>query len=273
MADPIDAGPAGAAPLGAELGAALGELARADVLLVACDYDGVIAPIVSDPARAFPLPASVEALTALAALPATPVAAVSGRARRDLAALSGFPAGIHLVGSHGTEFDAGFDASFDTELTPERRDLHARIAGELARIVDGAEGVALETKPASIAVHVRNAADDVGEQVLRAVADGPARWPGVEATAGKKVLELAVISTSKGTALDVLRERLGATNVLFVGDDVTDEKAFARLRDTDVGVKVGAGDTLARYRVGEPADVVTLLTSLLRRRARHLTGS
>jgi trehalose 6-phosphate phosphatase len=54
--------------------------------------------------------------------------------------------------------------------------------------------------------------------------------------------------------------------VLYVGDDVTDEDAFAALRPDDVGVKVGAGQTLARYRVADPAavrDLLQLLVTLL----------
>ena len=77
------------------------------------------------------------------------------------------------------------------------------------------------------------------------------------------MLEFAVISTDKGEAVDILREQTDATAVVFFGDDVTDEKAFRRMRDADVGVKVGPGETLAalphrltrrrRRRAGLPA--------------------
>ncbi|MDT5387823.1 MAG: trehalose 6-phosphate phosphatase, partial [Mycobacterium sp.] len=55
----------------------------------------------------------------------------------------------------------------------------------------------------------------------------------------------------------------GGTAVVFFGDDVTDEKAFRRMRDSDVGVKVGHGDTLAAYRVDAPEDVAAALAYLL----------
>ena len=77
-----------------------------------------------------------------------------------------------------------------------------------------------------------------------------------------EVLELAVVETSKGTALDVLRKRTGADAVLFAGDDVTDEKAFAVLRPGDLGVKVGPGETAAEYRVDDPEQMVALLALL-----------
>ena len=47
--------------------------------------------------------------------------------------------------------------------------------------------------------------------------------------------------------------------MVFLGDDVTDEKAFRRMRDADVGVKVGPGDTLAGFRVESPDDVPRLV--------------
>jgi len=104
--------------------------------------------------------------------------------------------------------------------------------------------------------------------VLDAVRTGPAQLPGVESTAGKAVLEMAVVQVSKGAAIDTLRTRLGADAVLFVGDDVTDETAFARLRPGDVGVKVGEGETAAEYRVSAPEDVTEVLETLLAARRR-----
>jgi trehalose 6-phosphate phosphatase len=77
------------------------------------------------------------------------------------------------------------------------------------------------------------------------------------------VVEAAVVQTGKGAALQRLRVAYAAAAVLYVGDDVTDEDAFAVLRPGDVGVKVGAGDTLATYRVADPVAVRDLLQLLL----------
>ena len=104
----------------------------------------------------------------------------------------------------------------------------------------------VETKPASVALHVRNASPGRRRGRVgcgRAASD---HWD-AHATDGKAVLEFAVISTDKGEAVDILRDRHDATAVVFFGDDVTDEKAFRRLRDADIGVKVGPGDTPCRF--------------------------
>lgn len=238
---------------------ALSTVAATPRLLVTSDFDGTLAPIVNNPADARPLPAAADALTALAELPDTASALISGRALKVLRSLSAMPPTVHLVGSHGAEFTSGFAHDVDTALLQ-------RITAELEDIAAGKPGVTVETKPASVALHVRNASLADGEAALAAARDASAAWD-AQATAGKAVLEFAVIQTDKGEAVEILRDRETATAVVFFGDDVTDEKAFRRLRGADVGVKVGPGDTLARYRVDSPEDVAAALEYLLRARA------
>ncbi|BBX00233.1 trehalose-phosphatase [Mycolicibacterium moriokaense] len=241
-----------------ELQRALDSASRVPKILVTCDFDGTLAPIVSNPADARMLPEAAAALTALADLPDTEVALVSGRALDVLRTLSAVPPAIHLVGSHGAEFDTGFAHNVDEELL-------GRIIAELNEIAADKPGVTVETKPASVALHVRNASPADGEAALEAARRASAAWD-AHVTAGKAVLEFAVISTDKGEAVDILRDQTGSGAVVFLGDDVTDEKAFVRLRDGDVGVKVGPGESAARYRVESPEDVAAALAYLLDRR-------
>ncbi|WP_300012069.1 trehalose-phosphatase [Pseudonocardia sp.] len=245
-----------------DLHAALRELTAVSRLLVALDFDGVLAPIVDVPSDARPLPASAAALGSLATLPDTTIAMVSGRGLADLAAVSGFGTPIRLVGSHGAEFDDGAAV-----LDDEQRARLGSLTAELQELVGDEPGVALEHKPAGVAVHVRNAAPDVAARVFDAVRAGPAARPGVETTPGKAVLDLAVLQVNKGLALDILRERTKADAVLFAGDDVTDETALTRLQPGDVGIKVGDGDTAAAFRVAWPSDMAQVLEALLALRA------
>jgi trehalose-6-phosphatase len=53
--------------------------------------------------------------------------------------------------------------------------------------------------------------------------------------------------------------------VAFVGDDRTDEEVFAALGPTDLGVRVGPGDTAASHRLADPQAVLAFLRSLTAR--------
>lgn len=230
-------------------------IATAHELLVALDFDGTLAPIVEVPADARALPAALDAIHGLAALPLTTVVLVSGRALADLAAVSGLGPPVRLVGSHGLEPDDG-----PVPLDDGQRARLDRLTTDVDALVDGQVGVRTERKPAGVAVHVRGAAPEVGTQVLDSLREGPAAAPGIVSTPGKQVLDLAVTDMNKGIALDRMR---GDAAVFFAGDDVTDETAFARLRPGDVGVKVGDGDTAAAHRVPDPATLAELLGQLL----------
>jgi trehalose-phosphatase len=252
-----------------ELNQQLDQISRVPVLLVASDFDGTIAPIVSDPARAEANRESLVALRNLAHMPQTHVAIVSGRALADLAARTGEAEDIHLVGSHGSEFEAGFAEP----LGPQTLELLDRLTSELRRIAAADPGFSVEEKPAALAFHYRNADEQAAAAAIEAILRGPAKYPGVHVRHGKKVIELSVVATDKGTALRRIRQRLGASAVLFVGDDVTDEDAFAVLTGPDVGIKVGSGETLARYRVSNTTEIARLLAQVAERRADWLAGS
>lgn len=259
-----------ASDIGDELRLALDEFCALGRVLVASDYDGCIAPIQPRPDMALPNPASLSALIECSQLPDTLTAMVSGRARDDLAKMSGVNRSgdggpIVLIGSHGAEFESGFDQP----LTEPQQALLDRVIAEFRSIAARFDGTSVEVKPASTTLHVRNATPDDAAAAMTLAETGPSGWPGVHATSGKAVIELAVIETSKGLALDRLRESFGADAVLYLGDDVTDEKAFAHLlrRDAggaDIGIKVGQGDTVAQYRVpgtDEVADVLAYVAT------------
>lgn len=243
---------------------ALGRFAALPTVLVATDYDGVVAPIVADPAAAFPLPGTVAALEALAGLPGVTVAVVSGRDRATMGRLSGAGEGVVTVGSHGAEWAEGFEAVLSAELV----ELRSTVLADLTAIAERFPGAAVEPKPLGAALHVRNVVDPAaGPVALEEARRGPAALSGVHATEGKAVLELTVLDASKGRALQTLRERTGVAAVLYLGDDVTDEKAFAVLTGADdVSVKVDpdpAVATGARFRVDGPADARAVFEELL----------
>ena len=236
-----------------ELADALDRLTARRPLLLASDYDGVLAPLVDDPSAAAPLPGAADVLGRLAAVPGVTVALVSGRGVEDLRMTSGFQGPFRWVGSHGAEFDG----PLGDELAATRDAL----GQQLGPLVAGTPGARLEIKPASVAVHVRqvsdrSAAHDLLEHAASVVDPSLTKKP------GKEVLELAVTDADKGTALLRLRDDVGAVATVYLGDDRTDEDAFRALSPGDLTVKVGEGETAARYRVADPAAVVRLLETL-----------
>ena len=252
-----------------DLDRALEAIAQVPVLFVATDYDGTLAAIVDDPSQAVPVRESIVALRALATLGSTHAAVISGRSLADLAALSSLDGQVMLVGSHGSEFDQDFVRS----LTRQQVELRHQVLDEMHRIAARDPQFRIETKPASVAFHYRNVADTVAEPAVQELLAGAATWAEVRVKAGKKVLELTVVDTSKGEAIDALRHRVGATAVVYFGDDVTDEDAFVRLHGPDVSVKVGDGLTAATYRISDPIEVARRLARLAGLREAWLAGA
>ena len=246
----------------AQLHEALADVLTHQRVLVCCDYDGTLAPIVPDPEQAFPYPGVPAALAELAALPGIVPALVSGRALVDLRRLSGVAESITCVGSHGAEFVSGEFAGFGS---PEKQRL-AEITNIAANIVADVPGPTIEIKPVSVAVHVRRANAEDGAAVLDQVKDQILGRPGIFVTRGKAVVEIAVVHADKGDAIMSLKRDFDTAAAIFVGDDVTDERGFEKLDQGDLGIKVGAGETAAQFRVADPSEVLGLLHAIVRLR-------
>jgi trehalose-phosphatase len=241
-------------------------LVARETVLIGLDFDGVLAPLVADPEASRILPASRRPLTTLAGLPGIRLAFVSGRALGDLRRLASPPPGVLLAGSHGAEIvDPETGEDVPLQLSAAEAALLERVEAACREISARHEGTFVERKPAGAVLHTRRSAPPVGEAAAREAIDGPATWPGVHVTVGKEIVEFSVVDTGKGAALTRMRAAVNAGAVFYAGDDTTDERAFAVLDDEagDVSVKVGPGDTLARYRVGGPEDVTAILDLLV----------
>lgn len=245
-----------------ELRAALEGLRDVGRLLVALDFDGTISMIVPVPSDAQPLPGALELLGQLGSLPGTDVALVSGRARDDLATVSGAAQVATLIGSHGQE--AGAEMHLSTGEAAVLRSVRSDVAGAVSAI----PGVRVETKPAGLAVHVRGASEADGRHATGAVRDIANRTPGAFSIDGKLVIEISVRPLDKGSALRTLIEADPGRRVLFAGDDVTDESAMAVLRPEDIAIRVGPGQSVAAFRVPGPPEMVEVLALLAEIRQR-----
>jgi len=244
-------------------------IAQSPVLLVASDYDGTLSPIVVDPMKAKPHREGMVALQTLSELPQTHTAIISGRSLEVLSKLIKTSDGIHLVGSHGSEFDLGFEASL-----PKRSiALKQKIEKEMKKAVGKKKGFYIEKKPASVGLHFRNANKAEAKPIVEKLQKKYKKIAGVFIKHGKEVIEFTILKTNKGRALERIRHRVGSHAVIFLGDDLTDEDAFKSLSGPDISIKVGDGKTAAQYRVKDTKEVASVLAKLCELRCKWLEGA
>jgi trehalose 6-phosphate phosphatase len=248
----------------------LRRIANSPRLLVALDFDGTLSPHVDDPRDARAVPEARRAVAELSSLPETPVTLVSGRSVESLREVAQVPDSVIVIGSHGVEIQ-GNDSHMDLGLTEDEQDQLRRLTAILEDIAWNRDGVWVEFKPAGRVLHTRLASiDDAAGAQEAALSAVQAELTGVTIRSGKNVLEFSVRATTKGNAIEHLRNALRASAVFYAGDDVTDEDVFAVLGPDDLSLKCGTGDTIARQRVAEPTDVAEVLLRLLQCRRRHL---
>lgn len=241
-------------------------------LLVALDFDGTLSPLEDEPMDARMLPAARDAVAALVAAPRTVVAFVSGRSLVDLRVIAEHDDSslVLLAGSHGAEYwipGEGLSRHAEDEMDVALRDMLRAHAEEATAHL---EGVWIEPKTFGFGVHTRRAAPaaaaEANRLVDRIVAEEAPQW---RRRTGHNIVEYAFRHEGKDSAIAELRERTGATAVLFAGDDVTDEDALASLGPADLGVRVGDGETAATVRVPDIAGLAALLELLAQARAGH----
>ena len=249
-----------------QLGIAVAAFATRPRVLVAVDFDGTLSPFVIDPLQARAVPGALEALRAAAALDGVTVAVVSGRDLATLEMLTGIGRqdGITLVGSHGAQTNLGDQGSLTRDaslLDAEATASLSVVRGELEAIRSRYPTVRLEQKPAAVALHTRGLDPSVAAAATAAALEVGQRYPRVHLMPGKDVVELTVLEPDKGRVVLELARATGSDATLYLGDDVTDEKAFAALDPAsgDLSVKVGDGETLAAQRVPDQVSVVNLL--------------
>ena len=256
------------------LAGAVRELAAADRLLLALDFDGTLAPFVDTPKSARALPEAKAALDRLERMPDTWVAYVSGRPLSSLETVTEADADALLIGSHGVEVRFGRDG-VSLDLTDEERASLAGLGEVLGALVESVPDTRLEVKPVGFGVHYRLLDPERGQEVVTRAAEAAAAISDqLTVRDGKDIIEFSVRGANKGDGIQRLREYTKATAVLFAGDDVTDEDGFAVLRPAggaaegaDVGIKVGDGATAAQFRVADERAIATLLTLLADARA------
>jgi alpha,alpha-trehalase len=235
-------------------------------MAVFLDYDGTLTPIVDSPDKAVLSEPMRDTVAKLANR--FTVAVISGRDLQDIRNKVGID-NIFYAGSHGFEIagPAGRRETFQQGL--DFLPVLDAAESKLREKLDETEGVLVERKKFSIAVHYRKTPQEKVNGV-EAVVDGVlSRFSGLRKSSGKKVYELQPdINWNKGKALFWVLDALNLNpqNVLplYIGDDTTDEDAFRAIRDRGIGIIVSeeSRPTGARYRLRDTEEVQTLLETL-----------
>lgn len=212
------------------------------------DYDGTLAPIVDDPAAAHPHPDVPALLKKLEAR--YPLWIITGRHMRDLTSFLDLP--LRVVGLHGAQ-EGIIGGEPESLMSDETVEALAR----LRRSVPDVEGLRVEDKEHAFAVHYRAADEAEAHHRLKTWTDDLP--DGLEDIWGKKVVELRAEGLDKGAAVTRIAAEHPEHTPVYLGDDTTDEDAFKALGDDAITVRVGGGETAARYRLNGPDEVVEYL--------------
>ncbi len=237
--------------------------ARGNTVLV-FDYDGTLAPIVADPARARPRPGTRRILAQATRL--YPSAMIAGRTIDDLFPFVNRLGFLILIGNYGGKPD-GFG------FGPGPRGRAGAWRADLAERLGALDGVRFEDKGFTLSIHYRKAGDRAAarRQILAATTS----LPGLRIVDGNCVVEvLPAPGPDKGTALLGIREALACDDAIYVGDDAADEDIFA-LQDAGVlGIRVGRSrSSHARYFLEDQQAVDRLLKALVELRSGRLKSS
>jgi trehalose 6-phosphate phosphatase len=212
-----------------------GLVADAAEVVVGLDFDGVLAPIVADPAAATIHPDGHRTLVALGRR-VKGVAVVTGRPARQAITLgaldvigqelAGHGRGLHVLGQYGNERWSSVDGHV---LSPEPpAGLASFLAGlpGLLHEQDAADAF-VEEKGLSVAVHTRRLPDPTGtyERLLPALTRAAQRH-GLAVEPGRLVVEVRAPGMDKGQALRTVHAELAGRGVVFAGDDLGDVEAF-----------------------------------------------
>lgn len=234
--------------------------------MICLDYDGTLTPLQPSPELAHLPRATAVLLRGLARR--RPVAVISGRALADIRRMVGID-GIYYAGNHGYEIEGPDHSGLKHTVGDTYLENISAAHQELSGLQATFPGMLLENKVYSLSLHYRGVAPDRHGALHEAISSVARRHPRLSRHEGKMVVELRPAERwHKGEALRHIEEFVAAETgpvvPLFIGDDVTDEDAFALIRGRGIGIRVGDGGhlTLADYRLENPEEVAAFLARL-----------
>ena len=203
------------------------------------DYDGTLAPFHEDRMKAVLYPGVEERIITLSSLAGVHMVVVTGRSARELRAL--LPSGVKadIWGSHGREVSKS-DSSYRLfALNPLQQ---ATLDCVIQDMTAAGLRQTLEIKPTSLAVHWRTCDAALQVHIRSRVQSIFSAAPGkdeMHLLPFDGGVELRSSDRNKGTAVrEILSQARHGVPAAYLGDDLTDEDAFAALGDQDLPVLV-----------------------------------
>jgi trehalose 6-phosphate synthase/phosphatase len=227
------------------------------------DYDGTLAPYQKLPSQAAPSKELLQFLKEFSEEEANEVVIISGRDGDTLNSWLGHLP-LTLVSEHGAQIKyKGEDWQQQVTVSPEWKD---NVRPLLELFVTRCVGSFVEEKRNTLAWHYRNTHPDLGfnrsrelrNSLLQLTANTP-----LQVIDGNKVLEVRLIGIDKGATAQKLIDHFNPDFMFCMGDDTTDEDMFRALRDKAYTIKIGMGNTAARYTLWSQTQVLPLLRKFL----------
>jgi trehalose 6-phosphate phosphatase len=218
------------------------------------DFDGTLADIVERPEAVALEPAVPEVLTRLQERLGGALAIISGRPIAFLDQRFS-PKQFDIAGLHGLEHRIAGELSLcDPDEHPQLREMVER----MSEIVAPKAGVMLEDKGCSVAIHWRQAPQEKEFALATAHAAVEALGTDYRVQHGKAVAEILPSAAGKGRVIErfLLEAPYKGRRPIFVGDDLTDENGFKTVNaHGGLSIRIGEGETIAKVRLGTPADL------------------
>lgn len=230
-------------------------------ILIGCDFDGTLTPLVAHPDAAH-LPAATRGvLQRLMSLPGVSLAFISGRSLADLQQRIAIPGALY-AGNHGLEMTGPDGASMLVTGMAESLPWLAEVRRTLTPRLASLPGAWIEDKHLTLSIHYRLVAQARHAEIERLVRHALPESAPLILRSGKCVWEIRpAIPWDKGCALRLLmhQQQVPASATAFMGDDVTDGDAF---RELPQGWAFQVGNEqhhAARAFLRDPSDSAALL--------------
>lgn len=191
------------------------------------------------------------------------LAVVSGRSLESLDSLLQLPQ-LSAAGGHGAEWRLGEGEVHSAQQVDTT--VLAKVRKKLEALTSQ-EGLLLEDKGHSLALHFRKRPDLEGT-LDEFIATEVVPLDGVRVIAGNCVREVQARGVDKGLAVArfMQMEPFAQRTPCYIGDDTTDEDAFAWInQQSGVSIKVGASPTVAELRLAGVSEVHEFLQRSLSR--------